>query len=85
VLTRFDDRIARDSRFVEAAQVGLSLELEQATLVAALDPARGLLHRVWLPLNVSLALDMAGEPLRTLVATGGGCPLQGAEGLPSLG
>ena len=68
-LTRFDDGAAPDLRFAEAEHVGLGLELETATLEAALDAARQLPARVRLHLNVSPALVLAGEPLRSIVAS----------------
>ena len=67
-LTRFADGSAPDVRFAEADRVGLGLVLEQATLEAALDAARQLPPRVWLHVNVSPALMLAGEPLRAIVA-----------------
>jgi EAL domain-containing protein (putative c-di-GMP-specific phosphodiesterase class I) len=70
-LTRFDDGTAPDTQFAEAAQVGLGIELERATLEAALNAARGLSNRVWLQVNVSPALILGGEPLRTIVANAG--------------
>ncbi|MFI5040771.1 MAG: EAL domain-containing protein [Acidimicrobiales bacterium] len=70
-LTRFDDGTAPDVVFAEAAEVGLGIELEAATLEAALVAARGLPHWVWLQLNASPALILRGEPLRTIVARAG--------------
>jgi EAL domain-containing protein (putative c-di-GMP-specific phosphodiesterase class I) len=70
-LTRFDDGAAPDSVFAEAAQVGLGIELERATLEATLDVARRLPARVWLQVNASPALILGGEPLRTIVANAG--------------
>ena len=49
-LTRFDDDVPPERRFAEAAAVGLSPELEQATLAMALRSARAL------PPDVPLAL-----------------------------
>ena len=49
--------------------MGLGLELERATLAAAIEAAHRLPHRVWLQINVSPALVLEHEPLRTIVAT----------------
>jgi PAS domain S-box-containing protein len=66
-LTRFDDGVRPDIRFAEAAAVGIDGELELATLRASLAAAEGLPERDWLNLNVSPALLMASDTLRTLV------------------
>ena len=56
-LTRFDDGSRPDTRFREAATLGLGRELELATLRAAVDEARALLPAdAWISLNVSPAL-----------------------------
>ncbi len=68
-LTRFDDGVAPDSRFEEASRVGLGIDLEQATLEAALDAARGLRPHAWLHLNASPALIERHEPLASILAT----------------
>jgi len=52
-LTRFHDGIRPDRRFADAAAVGLGIELEAATLTAALDAATALPADRWLSLNVS--------------------------------
>lgn len=66
-LTRFADGTRPDVRFNQAATVGLGLELEAATIEAALRgsgslPANGLLN-----LNVSPGLILAGEPLDSML------------------
>lgn len=66
-LTRFDDGVAPDVRFAEAAAVGLGPELEIATLRAALVGAERMPDRARLNLNVSPELILAREPLRTLI------------------
>ncbi len=66
-LTRFDDGVPPDLRFAEAAAVGIEVELELATLRASLAAAAGLPGREWLNVNVSPALLMAGDTLRSLV------------------
>ena len=74
-LTRFDDGMRPDRRFADAAAVGLGLELEGATMSAALDAASSLPRGVWLSLNASPAFltdpfrprrilgDQRGRPL----------------------
>jgi PAS domain S-box-containing protein len=66
-LTRFTDRANPESMFAEAAAVGLGIELETATLQAALAAAEALPQSAWLNLNASPELIAAGEPLRTLL------------------
>lgn len=66
-LTRFADGVAPDVRFDEAIVVGLGIELEAATLRAALADASHLPRSAWLNVNVSPEFIVEGEPLRTLV------------------
>jgi EAL domain-containing protein (putative c-di-GMP-specific phosphodiesterase class I) len=61
-LTRFADGTRPDRRFADAIAVGLGLELEAATLTAALEAARELPRGAWLSLNVSPAFLM--DPIR---------------------
>lgn len=64
-LTRFSDGSRPDTRFREAALLGLGLELELATLTAAVSEARALMPSdAWLSLNVSPALMMASSSSR---------------------
>ncbi len=63
-LTRFDDGTRPDVRFAEAAAAGLSVDLEQAALSAAIAEARALPAGAWLSLNLSPAL----APLSPLIA-----------------
>jgi PAS domain S-box-containing protein len=67
-LTRFDDGMAPDEHFREAAVAGLGIELECAALDAALLAAGALPTASWLNVNVSPAVVLAGEPLRSIVA-----------------
>jgi PAS domain S-box-containing protein len=67
-LTRFTDGSNPEVLFDEAAAVGLGVELETATLHAALEAAESLPPSAWLNLNSSPELILAGEPLRTLLA-----------------
>jgi PAS domain S-box-containing protein len=67
-LTRFTDGTNPEVLFVEAAAVGLGVELEMATLQAALAAAESLPQSAWLNLNATPELIVAGEPLRTLLA-----------------
>lgn len=55
-LTRFLDGIAPQQRFAQAAALGLSAELERATLTSASILSRGLPDDAWVSLNVSPAL-----------------------------
>ncbi len=66
-LTRFSDGTAPAARFAEARALGLRTELEEATLRAALEAARGLPAGIALHLNVSPELMLAGEPLGKLL------------------
>ncbi|MGD0863412.1 MAG: EAL domain-containing protein [Candidatus Limnocylindrales bacterium] len=66
-LTRFDDGADPQVVFAEAAALDLGLELETATLQAALAAAEALPRSAWLNLNASPELIMAGEPLRTIL------------------
>jgi EAL domain-containing protein (putative c-di-GMP-specific phosphodiesterase class I)/DNA-binding NarL/FixJ family response regulator len=52
-LTRFSDGTRPDRRFADAAAVGLGIELEAATLTAALGAAEALPPDRWVSLNVS--------------------------------
>lgn len=67
-LTRFSDGANPEAMFAEAAAVGLGVDLETATLGAALASAEALPESAWLNLNASPELILAGEPLRGLVA-----------------
>ena len=67
-LTRFVDGVSPDVRFREAHQVGLGLQLEIATLGAAMATADGLPAGAWVNVNVSPALIEAGDTVRGLVA-----------------
>jgi PAS domain S-box-containing protein len=66
-LTRFADRVPPDARFAAAARAGLEIELETATLRAALAAATASLPpEAYLSLNASPALIGSGS-LRTLL------------------
>jgi PAS domain S-box-containing protein len=67
-LTRFSDDLAPDVRFADAAVVGMGIDLERATLEAALTAARALSPSRFIHLNVSPALVLAGTDLRRLLA-----------------
>ena len=58
-LTRFDDGSNPEHRFGEAATVGLGIELELATLAAAVDQAKAMAPSAWLSLNVSPELMLS--------------------------
>ncbi len=66
-LTRFADGSPPERVFTEAAACGLSIELEQATLQAALAASRALPRSVWLNVNVSAEFVLAGNPLVSLL------------------
>jgi PAS domain S-box-containing protein len=67
-LTRFSDRAAAAERFASAWSVGLGLELESATLEAALVGAKRLDPGLALHINVSPALVLSGELLQSILA-----------------
>jgi PAS domain S-box-containing protein len=67
-LTRFADGVAPDIRFADAAAVGLGLDLELATLEAALDAASSLPRGPFLHFNVSPAFVLERTHLRRLLA-----------------
>ena len=66
-LTHFTDNSNPEVVFAEADAVGLGLELEIATLHAALAAAKALPKSAWLNVNASPELIVAGEPLRALL------------------
>jgi PAS domain S-box-containing protein len=66
-LTRFTDLSDPGPAFAEAAAVGLGVELETATLRAALAAAGNLPRSMWLNLNTSPELILSVEPLRSIV------------------
>jgi PAS domain S-box-containing protein len=66
-LTHFADNSNPEVVFAEADAVGLGLELEIATLHAALAAAKALPKSAWLNVNASPELIVAGEPLRALL------------------
>jgi EAL domain-containing protein (putative c-di-GMP-specific phosphodiesterase class I) len=66
-LTRFDDGVPPDRTFLAATEVGVALELEAATIAAALDAADPLPADAFLDINVSPDMIMAVEPLRELL------------------
>jgi PAS domain S-box-containing protein len=67
-LTRFDSGQRPDLVFADARAVGLGLELEMATLAAAIDAARALPPGPWLNLNVSPPLLDDRVALRDVLA-----------------
>ena len=67
-LTRFNDGLRPDLRFLEAAGAGLGLELEIACLQAALRESGRLPDDTWLSLNVSPELAITQTPLISLLA-----------------
>jgi EAL domain-containing protein (putative c-di-GMP-specific phosphodiesterase class I) len=67
-LTRFNDRIPPDVRFANAGAVGMGLDLEAATLEAALTAASVLSQSRFLHLNVSPAFVTARTELRRLLS-----------------
>ncbi len=66
-LTRFTDGTPPDRAFLAAAKVGLGLELEAATIKAALAAAGPLPRGGFLDINVSPDLVMARSQLRSLL------------------
>jgi PAS domain S-box-containing protein len=67
-LTRFTDGSDPESMFAEAAAVHLGLELEIATLKAALAASSALPPQAWLNFNASPELILAGGRLRSLTS-----------------
>ena len=59
-LTRFDDNVAPDLRFAEAAALGCGLDLETACLRAAVATEGDLPAGAWLCLNASAAMVLSG-------------------------
>lgn len=66
-LTRWDDGVRPDLRFVEAHTIGLGIEAESAAIVEILRAPPPLADDVWLSLNVSPAMVLSGA-LGPLVA-----------------
>jgi PAS domain S-box-containing protein len=66
-LTRFTDGVTPERRFADADAVGLGIDLERATLQAALDASTGLPPGRFIHLNVSPAFVHAGTDLRGLL------------------
>jgi EAL domain-containing protein (putative c-di-GMP-specific phosphodiesterase class I) len=67
-LTRFADGTRPDRRFADADAVGLGIELETATLGAAIEAASALPVNAFVSLNVSPSLVLAGDRLANLLA-----------------
>lgn len=67
-LTRFAEGANPQAVFDDAWEVGLGMELEAATLAAALEGGASLPAGAWLELNVSPPLVLAEEPLRSVVS-----------------
>ena len=72
-LTRFSDHADPQFRFAEAAALGRGIDLEMATLSAALSAAPALPPGSWVSVNVSPALVLEGRQLRKLLRT---CTIQ---------
>jgi PAS domain S-box-containing protein len=66
-LTRFSDGVRPDVRFADAASIGLGIEIERATLEAALTAGAGLPRVRWLHLNVTPELVLSRVELRDLL------------------
>ena len=64
-LSRFADGTPPDRMFADATSCGMSVELESATIAAALDAAEPLPANRFIDLNVSPEMVLAEEPLRT--------------------
>ena len=70
-LTRFGDGTRPDRRFADASAVGLGIELETATLAAALSATAALPSDLWLSLNVSPDFLLDATRLQTVLTRGG--------------
>lgn len=66
-LTRFDDRTPPDRVFAEAGRVGLAVDLEIASLAAALRASDALPADTWLSLNTSPDVILEGGELAALL------------------
>jgi len=66
-LTRFDSGLRPDRVFADARELGMSVELEMATLTAAVEAGRHLPSGRWLDLNVSPTLVAQTDALREIV------------------
>ncbi|HEX7490937.1 MAG TPA: EAL domain-containing protein [Candidatus Limnocylindrales bacterium] len=66
-LTRFSDGTNPELLFAEATAVGLGVELETATLEAAIAASSRLPESAWLNLNASPELIISGKSLRALL------------------
>lgn len=67
-LTRFDDGASPELRFTEAAEVGLGVALEMATIAHALEAARDLPPDGMISVNISPRVLVASRDLGTLLA-----------------
>jgi EAL domain-containing protein (putative c-di-GMP-specific phosphodiesterase class I)/CheY-like chemotaxis protein len=67
-LTRFDDGVSPEPRFVAATELGLGLELELATITAAIAAERSLPGDGFVSLNISPAVALCGERLADALA-----------------
>lgn len=70
-LTRWHDGVRPDLRFAEAHSLGMSEEVELGTLEAAVRESRAFPPEIWLSLNVSPALVLAGDGLAGVLAAAG--------------
>ncbi|MGH9283566.1 MAG: EAL domain-containing protein, partial [Acidimicrobiales bacterium] len=68
-LTRFSDGVDPKLRFAEAVALDRGIDLETATLAAALRAASGLSQHNWVSVNVSPALVLADGLLKRMVET----------------
>ena len=68
-LTRFDDGVRPDLRFMAAERVGMMVDLEKACLDVQIQQARSLPAGRFVSLNVSPALAMMRDPLLEIVAS----------------
>ena len=69
-LTRFADGSSPETRFKQAALLGVGHELEVATMTSALRHAAGLPEGGWLSVNVSPSLMLNSGELRSVLAHG---------------
>lgn len=69
-LTRFDDGLRPDLRFIDAHEVGLGSALEAVCVQAAFDAAKDLDHGLFLSVNFSPTALLDGQAVRTLAESG---------------
>jgi EAL domain-containing protein (putative c-di-GMP-specific phosphodiesterase class I)/DNA-binding response OmpR family regulator len=68
-LTRFDDRVAPDRRFADAAMLGFGIDLELACASRAISEARALPDGSWLSVNLSPTVVLETDRVARLLSS----------------